>query len=335
MSSDSNTRLATHANELFARFGILLFIWIISSIPWLLNIDIVLEYFVSIFNPCSTDCLNLYQPEKWSELRWIISGFLGFITIVPLVNFQFWTFSKPGLTNSERKMVKLTLMISPVLFLIVSYITVIELLPLFYQLGHNVHTEYGFVTKYDAISLIYFATMILWIQVLVIISSSIMISSGLTGNLDSSNANWWRIRVYGFIALVSLLSYYERTSNGVLITIITLAMIEFFSRPWTTKPPRYNFKIEEKFSSQGDIIKTLNISCNCEEGLNSEFNNYLVMKNICHDKNQQDELVKLIITNKPNNLVIHCCTNEEIWHSLQNTAPHVNITLNRHQELAE
>ena len=259
MSSDSNTRLATHANELFARFGILLFIWIISSIPWLLNIDIVLEYFVSIFNPCSTDCLNLYQPEKWSELRWIISGFLGFITIVPLVNFQFWTFSKPGLTNSERKMVKLTLMISPVLFLIVSYITVIELLPLFYQLGHNVHTEYGFVTKYDAISLIYFATMILWIQVLVIISSSIMISSGLTGNLDSSNANWWRIRVYGFIALVSLLSYYERTSNGVLITIITLAMIELFSRPWTTKPPRYNFKIEEKFSSQGDILSLIHI----------------------------------------------------------------------------
>ena len=335
MSSDSNTRLATHANELFARFGILLFIWIISSIPWLLNIDVVLEYFVSIFNPCSADCLNLYQPEKWSELRWIISGFLGFITIIPLVNFQFWTFSKPGLTNSERKMVKLTLMISPVLFLIVSYITVIELLPLFYQLGHNVHTEYGFVTKYDAISLIYFATMILWIQVLVIISSSIMISSGLTGNLDSSNANWWRIRVYGFIALVSVLSYYERTSNGVLITIITLGMIEFFSRPWTTKPPKYNFKIEEKFSSQGDIIKTLNISCNCEEGLNSEFNNYLVMKNICHDKNLQDDLLKLIITHKPNNLVIHCCTNEKIWHSLQNTAPHVNITLNWHQDLAE
>ena len=126
------------------------------------------------------------------------------------------------------------------------------------------------MTKYDAISLIYFATMILWIQVLVIISSSIMISSGLTGNLDSSNANWWRIRVYGFIALVSLLSYYERTSNGVLITIITSGLIEFFSRPWTTKSPKYNVKIEKVFSSQGDIISTLNISCNCEEDLSSD-----------------------------------------------------------------
>ena len=122
-----------------------------------------------------------------------------------------------------------------------------------------------------------------------------MISSGLTGNLDSSNANWWRIRVYGFIALVSLLSYYERTSNGVLITIITLGLIEFFSRPWTTKSPKYNVKIEEKFSSQGDIIKTLNISCNCEEDLSSGFDDYLVMKNICHDKNLQDDLLKLII----------------------------------------
>ena len=95
------------------------------------SIGILCQY----FNPCSADCLNLYQPEKWSELRWIISGFLGFITITPLVNFQFWTFSKPGLTNSERKMVKITLMMAPILFLIVSYITVIEVLPLFYQLG--------------------------------------------------------------------------------------------------------------------------------------------------------------------------------------------------------
>ena len=335
MSSDSNTRLTTHTNELFARFGILLFIWIISSIPWLLNIDLVLEYFVSIFNPCSADCLNLYQPEKWSELRWIISGFLGFITITPLVNFQFWTFSKPGLTNSERKMVKLTLMMAPILFLIISYITVIELLPLFYQLGHDIHTEYGFVTKYDAISLIYFATMILWIQVLVIISSSIMISSGLTGNLDSSNANWWRIRVYGFVTLVSLLSYYERTSNGVLITLITLGIIELFSRPWTTKSPKYNVKIEKIFSSQGDIISTMNISCNCEEYLNSKFDDYLVMKNICQDKNLQDELLKLIIIHKPNNLVVHCCKNNDVWHGLESIAPHVNITLNQHQDLAE
>ena len=62
---------------------------------------------------------------------------------------------------------------------------------MFYGLGHSVHTDYGFVVKYDAISLVYFASIVLWAQVLVIVSASVMISSGITGNLDSDNANWW------------------------------------------------------------------------------------------------------------------------------------------------
>ena len=121
MSTDSNARISTHSNELFARIGIMLFLWILSSIPWLLNIDDVLSYFIGIFDPCMEECLNLYQPEKWSELRWIISGLLGFLTIIPLVNLQIWNFSKPGLTNSEKKLLRNVLFLAPVMFLIFSY----------------------------------------------------------------------------------------------------------------------------------------------------------------------------------------------------------------------
>ena len=154
-----------------------------------MKIDDILGYFIHVLDPCVEECLNLYQPEKWSELRWIISGLLGFVTIIPIVNFQIWNFSKPGLTHSEKKMLRIALILAPLMFLIFSYISIVEILPMFYGLGHDVHTDYGFVVKYDAISLVYFASIVLWAQVLVIVSASVMISSGITGNLDSDNAN--------------------------------------------------------------------------------------------------------------------------------------------------
>ena len=263
-----------------------------------MKIDDILGYFIHVLDPCVEECLNLYQPEKWSELRWIISGLLGFVTIIPLVNLQIWNFSKPGLTRSERKMLRFALILAPLMFLIFSYISIVEILPMFYGLGHSVHTDYGFVVKYDAISLVYFASIVLWAQVLVIVSASVMISSGITGNLDSDNANWWRLRVYGFVAMVSLLSYYERTSNGLMITLVTLLIIEIISRPWTTKKPKYIVNIETNYDHLGEVISTLKVSCNCVNQPDyGSMQNMLTLSHICTNKEKQDDFQNAFLEN--------------------------------------
>ena len=331
LSSDSNTKLETHANELFARTGILIFIWLIASIPWLLNINSILEYFVGIFNPCVEECLNLYQPEKWSELRWIISGFLGMITITPLVNRQIWVFSRPGLTHSERRMLRLVLILSPIVFLLSAYITIIEVIPILYDIGHQIHDDYGFVAKYDAVSLIYFAIMLLWIQTLVIISSTVMISSGLTGNLDAANANWWRVRVYGFISLVSILSHYERTSSGLAITVFTLLLVELIARPWTTKRPKYYVKLNERFSPEGDLISSLDLICGCTEYGYDESNGATVMKHVCRISKTQEELLKLIVNYRPNKLIVNHCDNYQSWDKIIQSYDGLEIIFNNDQ----
>ena len=330
MSTDSNARISTHTNELFARIGLMLFLWILASGPWLLIIDDVLAYFIQALDPCVEECLNLYQPEKWSELRWIISGLLGFLTIIPIVNLQIWNFSKPGLTHSEKKMLRLVLIIAPLMFLIFSYISVIEVLPALYELGHEVHTDYGFVVKYDAISLVYFASVVLWVQVLVIVSASVMIASGITGNLDSNNANWWRLRVYGFVAMVSLLSYYERTSNGLMITLVTLLIIEIISRPWTTKKPKYIINLEMNYDHSGEVISTLKVSCNCiDEPTYDSEEDILILSNICTNKENQDDLIKILSRSQPNKMLIYNCNNPKIYDSLKELFPQIVIDFKR------
>ena len=330
MSTDSNARISTHSNELFARIGLLLFIWILASAPWLIKIDDILGYFIHLLDPCAEECLNLYQPEKWSELRWIISGLLGFVTIIPIVNLQIWNFSKPGLTRSERKMLRLALILAPLMFLIFSYISIVEILPVLYDLGHDVHTDYGFVVKYDAISLVYFASIVLWAQVLVIVSTSVMISSGITGNLDSDSANWWRLRVYGFVAMVSLLSYYERTSNGLMITLVTLLIIEIISRPWTTKKPKYIVNLETNYDHLGEVISTLKISCNCINELDyGSKQNILTLSHICTNKEKQDDLIKILSRYNPNQLLIFGCNDYNVYDSLKQLFPQIVIHVNQ------
>ena len=307
----------------------MLFLWILSTILWLLNIDNILGFFIDALNPCVEGCLNLYQPEKWSELRWIIAGLIGFLTIIPLVNLQIWNFAKPGLTNSERKILRNVLVLAPVLFLLLGYISVIEVLPILYQAGHELHINYGFVVKYDAISLVYFASVILWIQVLVIVSASVMISSGITGNLDKDNANWWRLRVYGFVSLVSLLSYYERTNNGLIITLCTLLIIEIISRPWMTKMAKYRVNLENQYNHEGEIVSALKISCDCNNKQLGDYQeNILQLSNLCCDKQIQGDLLRLITRYQPDNLMIFNCQNPIAFEWVSDTFPQISIEVN-------
>tara|TARA_B100000767_G_scaffold274712_1_gene308614 strand:- start:1694 stop:2689 length:996 start_codon:yes stop_codon:yes gene_type:complete len=312
LGTDSNIRLQSHTEELFARCGLLIFSWIIVSIPWLYNIDSVLEYLVVKLDPCEVECLNLYQPEKWSELRWLSSAILGFATIMPLISQQFWSFSKPGLTNSEQKLFKISIVLAPLVFLLAAYLTIFILLPNLFSLGHSIQSELGFVAKYDVINLISFSTAIIWLEIIVVFATSIMISSGLTGNLDSSNANWWRIRVYGIVTMITLLSFYERTTNGLLMALMSILLIEVFSRPWTTKLPKYHIQMESKFDSHGEILTSLNVICGCQkqpiQGLNKS---HIVIENICNQENKQDDLLRILMFNEPNNVILHQCNNQQ------------------------
>ena len=155
-----------------------------------------------------------------------------------------------------------------------------------------------------------------------------MVSSGMTGNLDASNANWWRLRVYGFISLISILSHYERTSSGLVITVITLLLIELIARPWTTKKPKYNVKLSEIFTQEGDLVSTLNLVCGCTNHNYEDINEATVMKNVCRTSKTQEDLLKLILNHRPDKLVINHCDNYQSWDMITQTYDGVEVTFN-------
>lgn len=330
LSRDSNTSLQNHIDEFASRIGLLIFLWVIVSIPWFLNIDTILAYFIERFKPCDGDCLNLYEPAKWSETRFMISGLLGLMTIFPLVMQQIWVFFKPGLMKSERKMLKSTLIIIPITMIITIYTTVFHILPYIFSYGNDVHTEMGFTPNYDVISIISITMSILWVEFLTLVGITILICAGITGNLNSSNKNWWRLRVYGFISLLMLLSFYGNSRLGPYLLITCLILIEIAVQPWYLRKPKTELKPKVVYDTYGEVRRIGIISCDCmRENEIESAPHVLGQKSLCSNITVQEQTYKLLSEAKLTDMILINCKEvsetEQLYQNFKSITKRIHI----------
>ena len=316
LSRDSNTSLQNHIDEFASRLGLLIFFWVLVSIPWFLNIDTVLSYFIQQFKPCDGDCLNLYEPAKWSETRFMISGLLGLITIFPLVLQQIWVFFKPGLMKSERKMLRSILIILPIILALTIIITLFYVLPYIFTYGNELHVEMGFTANYDVITIVSIAMSVIWVEFLTLVGITILSCAGITGNLNSSNKNWWRIRVYGFISLIVLLSFYGDSRLGPYLLFACLTIIEVVVQPWYLKKPKIELNAKVVYDKYGEVRRIGIVSCDCASKGNNEINQeVLYQNNLCSNITVQEETYKILKETMPTDLILINC--KEISESSQ------------------
>ena len=109
LESDSNTPVQTHLDELTLRTTILFLSVSVLSIGWLIIIDDVLLFLLNHLQPCTTECLNVYDPAQWSVVRWLSAIIFGLLSALPLMVFHVLQFSKPGLLPRAVSYTHLTL----------------------------------------------------------------------------------------------------------------------------------------------------------------------------------------------------------------------------------
>ena len=77
LEHDRQSPVQEHLNELTARVTLLLFFTTLTTLGWLTQIDAVLDTLLRHLNPCNEGCLNLYDPARWSAIRWMAAAILG------------------------------------------------------------------------------------------------------------------------------------------------------------------------------------------------------------------------------------------------------------------
>ena len=77
LEHDQHSHVQDHLNELTARVTLVVFLSSLFTGLWLTQIDSILDFVLQFLNPCVEGCLNLYDPARWSAVRWMSSALLG------------------------------------------------------------------------------------------------------------------------------------------------------------------------------------------------------------------------------------------------------------------
>ena len=75
-------------------------------------------------------------------------------------------------------------------------------------------------------------------------------------------------------------------------------------------------------------MSTINLVCGCTKDDYEEINGATVMKNVCRTSKTQEDLLKLLLNHRPNNLIINHCDNYQSWDNITQTFDGVEVTIN-------
>ena len=261
LEQDSSIHVQEHLNELTARVTFTLFLATVTTLAWLTQVDALLDDLLRQLNPCENDCLNLFDPAKWSAVRWMTAALLGMITVMPIALHQMWKFSKPGLLPSERTWMK-TWFLAGALSTAVAVVTTIGLLfPMFFDTGHQTHESMKLDARYDAVHMLSLVIAVIWTEVIVACAIFAMMLAGILGMLNEDTADWWRIRIYGLVVLLLLASLPEFGGLAITLAILAVSTIEACSRKWLKgKSPLFR-GFQSIMDAEGELRNMVLVDC--------------------------------------------------------------------------
>ena len=316
LEKDANVSVQTHIDEFSSRFSILIVFWLLISLIWMLKVDLILEYIISILDPCDNNsCSNLYNPAKWSEVRWLSGALLGFVTLLPIIALQFYKFSRPGLMKNEAKGLRFWLIFCIIGFICNIIATIVFIMPGLFELGHQIQIELGFVPKYDIVAMLSMSIGLIWVEVLIVMGILTLLIANYTDNISERNLGWWKIRVHGIISMLIILSFYGQVSLTLFLLLISYLSIEIITYSWIKNPSKLQLESPIIFDQYGTARKFLFAQCECgttDIFENYPFNNaYYSFSNLCENIDEQETLYQLINTNSFTDLIVFGCRKYE------------------------
>ncbi len=315
---DQERHIQEHLNELTSRTTLVFFLATVFTLGWLTQIDQILDVLLSRLNPCDDGCLNLYDPARWSAVRWMSSAILGVATAAPLAFYNGWKFARPGLLPTEQQWVKSWFLGGSITLVLAVLTTVGFLFPFLFETGHQTHESMQLDARYDAVHMLSMTVAVVWAQVIVACALSAMVLAGCLGMLNRETADWWRLRVYGIVLLLLLASLPEYGGFALILTTSAIALIERGSRRWLlAEPPMFSGK-NPIMDAEGGMRNMLLVDCTCNGAGNPIPNGahspiaIQRITNLCHSVQQQESVLEKILSHRLTDVLISGCSSEPL-----------------------
>jgi Sec-independent protein secretion pathway component TatC len=321
LETDKDNTVNSHVDEFSNRMTLVLVSSLIFTAIWMNWIDSILTQLLQIMQPCASDCLNLYDPARWSAVRWLSATILGILSSIPIFIYQSYSFAKSGLLPSEKKWFLYWIIGGSIGILSVMSITILWIVPRLFSFGHASNVAMGFTPMYDAPLMLQFAISLVWAQMLIVIAGLAMLVAGLTGNLNQKTADWWRLRVHGLLVMLLALSLPDVGGMVVFsIILISILSVELISLRWTSMIPKSINSGSHVYDLEGAKRNILIADCRCDGGCESlSFENTLGLNvstynGLCNSRKERLELLDKVRVDRVTDVFISGCNGEPLPH---------------------
>lgn len=318
LERDSRAELQAHLDELTGRTTLIFAVIVGMTLLFSTQIDAWLDQLLTAINPCQTECLNLYDPARWSAVRWLSALLVAIAAASPLIMQQVWAFSNQGLLPSERKWMLRWMMGGCAVALIASVTTLIWLLPTTFGYGHDIQSEMGLVARYDAVLMLSIAVAVIWMQIVVCVAILGMAIAGQIGALNQNTADWWRLRCYGLVVLLLYASLPQFGGLAFLLIVTAVSCIEVACKPWFVQSANNDVEMVTIFDEEGGTRRPLLLECQCSgaaQALPSPLDlglPHLSYAGLCNSIDEREQVLDWILATKTTDLIVTGCNADPI-----------------------
>ena len=336
LESDAEKAVQSHLNDLSKRVGFVFVLVAVLTVIWSFFIDDVLKTFLQSLQPCEDDCLNVYGPAHWTEVRWLSSLFLGFFSTMPVMFHQIHAFAKTGLTKDEQGALKRIATVGCLMFVGGFFLLTTRLLPFLFTFGHKANVSSGLTAEYNALEMLSIATYLTWMFALVFGTWFILIVAGQMNILTKTTADWWRVRIYGIASLLMLLTVPPQAQAlSIPMVVFLVASSEVVARPWLTQSGFVKGRLSEWFDDEGRRRKLVIVETDGAESVYTpeqaaEVGVAILTVNSLQHNQEDRERVLLFLSHERITDLIVCGVEPNIHESLSENFQRMGITL--HQE---
>ncbi len=263
LERDSRTHVQSHLDELTSRVTLVFALIAATTLLFSTQIDGWLDALLAAIDPCETECLNLYDPARWSAVRWLSSTLAATLACMPILLHQAWSFSNKGLLPSERSWMVRWMMGGTIASIVIIALTLLWSLPFVFDSGHTIQTNMGLVARYDAVLMLSISVAVIWTQMVVTVAILGMAIAGQLGVLNAQTADWWRIRCYGLVLMLLYASLPEFGSLAFLLMLGSVFSIETVCKSWLRQTAPQVLNSVTVMDEEGGARRPVLIECQC------------------------------------------------------------------------
>ena len=208
------------------------FTLIVMCVFWSFSIDSMMTHWLGLL-PLETDPNNEYMsifgPFDWIQLRWAAVILLAFLSLLPLISIQAYSFASPGLYPSERNwlisVLILTTTITPIIIFLIWY----HGIPVLFELSEVSGRPEGVLVRYDATAIFSIAMAISWLLVIWSVTTIFLSLTRIFGMINKGETRFRKRLLAISTGVIILTLPIEFDGLKIMIAILSAIISDFVS----------------------------------------------------------------------------------------------------------